>query len=377
MFKSLKNFFISMDHFKSFSKLKKLDTEIVFYLESYNYWIYFESIFNNLIQIYNKKIIYVTSDINDKMLASKNINFKTYYIGTGIIRTIFFSTLNVKSIILTMPDLNNFHIKKSKYKVKYIYLHHSLVSTHMIYNEKAFDSFDAIICVGKHHIREIREREKKFNLKKKILLELGYPKLDVIINRNKNCSLSLNSRKILIAPTWNDVCLIETFGIKIIRKLIENNFKVILRPHPITLQKKSKIIKLICDEFKSSGKLSLDTEYNSLKSFYESEIMISDWSGSALEFAFGLCKPVLFINTPKKILNKNYTRIKSIPIEIFIRNKIGLIINTSDLDKIDAYLADLFKNQKEWKNKISNVREYWLYNKKKSGKLISQYLNDI
>ena len=116
MFKSLKNFFISIDYFKSFLKLKKLDTEIVFYLESYNYWIYFESIFNNLIQIYNKKIIYVTSDINDKMLASKNINFKTYYIGTGIIRTIFFSTLNVKSIILTMPDLNNFHIKKYGYK---------------------------------------------------------------------------------------------------------------------------------------------------------------------------------------------------------------------------------------------------------------------
>ena len=172
------------------------------------------------------------------MLNSKNINFIKYYIGTVIIRTIFFSTLNVKSIVLTMPYINNFYIKKSKYDVKYIYLHHSLVSTHMIYNEKAFDSFDVVICVGKHHVREIREREKKFNLQKKLLLEFGYPKLDVILNKENNYLMNNNSRTVLIAPTWNNVCLTEMYGTKIIQKLIKSKYKVILRPHPITLQKK-------------------------------------------------------------------------------------------------------------------------------------------
>ena len=73
-------------------------------------------ILNSLIKNYNHKIIYLTSDINDKLLKSKDNNFKTYYIGTGIFRTIFFSTLNVKFLVSTLPDLNNFHIKRSKYK---------------------------------------------------------------------------------------------------------------------------------------------------------------------------------------------------------------------------------------------------------------------
>ena len=68
-----------------------------------------------------------------------------------------------------------------------------------------------------------------------------------------------------------------------------------------------KIINNINSKFKNSNRFLLDTEYNSLKSFYKSDIMISDWSGSALEFSFGLCKPVLFIDTPKKILNKKCT----------------------------------------------------------------------
>ena len=147
------NLISAFNGYKNFSKINNQKTKIFFFLENYNYWAYFETIFNSLIKNYNHKIIYLTSDINDKLLKSKDNNFKTYYIGTGIFRTIFFSTLNVKFLVSTLPDLNNFHIKRSKYKVKYLYLHHSLVSTHMIYNEKAFDAFDIIICAGKHHVK--------------------------------------------------------------------------------------------------------------------------------------------------------------------------------------------------------------------------------
>ena len=105
--------------------------------------------------------------------------------------------------------------------------------------------------------------------------------------------------------------------------------------------------------------------------------MISDWSGSALEFSFGLCKPVLFIDTPKKILNKNYKKLKFLSIEVFIRNKIGKIINTNDLENIDVYILSLIKNQKEWRNKISKERKNWLYHQKNSGQLISKYLHNM
>ena len=49
-------------------------------------------------------------------------------------------------------------------------------------------------------------------------------------------------------------------------------------------------------------------------SLLASDVMISDWSGAALEYAFGLEKPVLFIDMPKKINNPEHDRIDCPPL---------------------------------------------------------------
>ena len=55
------------------------------------------------------------------------------------------------------------------------------------------------------------------------------------------------------------------------------------------------------------------------ESLYSSDIMISDWSGVALEYAFALKKPVIFCDLPRKINNKNYLELEIDPIEVSIR----------------------------------------------------------
>ena len=59
------------------------------------------------------------------------------------------------------------------------------------------------------------------------------------------------------------------------------------------------------------------------ESLHAANIMVSDWSGVALEFAFGLEKPVVFIDQPLKLNNAEYSRLKSVPLEILLREKIG------------------------------------------------------
>ena len=63
---------------------------------------------------------------------------------------------------------------------------------------------------------------------------------------------------------------------KIINNLIKKNFYVVLRPHPITLKKKLKLINQINEMFVKSNKFKLDTNLNSLDSILNSDIMISD-----------------------------------------------------------------------------------------------------
>ena len=88
---------------------------IFFYAESSSDWLHMGSILNKLSKT-NFKFYKVSSDIKHQK--------DEIYIGYNTPRTIFFSSLNAKCLVMTMPDLNRFHIKRSQYNVKYIYVFH-------------------------------------------------------------------------------------------------------------------------------------------------------------------------------------------------------------------------------------------------------------
>ena len=68
-------------------------------------------------------------------------------------------------------------------------------------------------------------------------------------------------------------------------------------------------------------------------------MMISDWSGVAIEYALSQAKPTLFIDVPKKINNPDYVEIDITPIEISIRPQIGSIV-LPRLEEITIELLD-------------------------------------
>ena len=86
-----------------------------------------------------------------------------------------------------MPDLETFHIKRSKVQnVHYVHILHSLNSVHVALRKNALDNFDAIFCASKYHIDEIRGAERSYNLPKKILVEQGYCRLENLLEDVKN-----------------------------------------------------------------------------------------------------------------------------------------------------------------------------------------------
>ena len=168
---------------KRFKKLDQKDRSIVFYLEKESDFIFFKPVVEKLTQEYDTKICYVTSSKTDPMLSCNDKNILPFYIGDGVARSNFFINLKATIIVMTMPDLETFHIKRSKvYPVHYVYIFHSLNSTQRAYTNTAFDNFDTIFCTGNYQIIEIQERERKFNLNKKKLVKHGYGRLDTLIN---------------------------------------------------------------------------------------------------------------------------------------------------------------------------------------------------
>ena len=108
--------------------------------------------------------------------------------------------------------------------------------------------------------------------------------------------------QVLIAPSWGENGLLELFADEVIESLLKANCSIIVRPHPRTLHFKPELRFHLLDSFGNNKNFQLDLDSNSFDSFYSSDIMISDWSGSAFEFAFGTLKPVIFVNMPKKLI---------------------------------------------------------------------------
>ena len=162
-------FFSSFLGYQTFNKLNKSNNKkkIIFFSESKNYRNYLI----NLIKTLDKEkksnisIIYLTSDKNDIDQISDNI--KPIYIGTGFFRALLFYSINCDILIMTLTDLNNHEIKKSKFCKNYIYLFHSLVSVHKTYTHEAFKNYDIILCNGEYQKTELRYLEKFFNFKEK------------------------------------------------------------------------------------------------------------------------------------------------------------------------------------------------------------------
>ena len=237
------SFNFELKELSRFENLEQNERQIVFYSEDKNSWFIFESLINELINTYNVSICYVTSSKDEPILKPINEKIKTFCIGEGIARTKFFLNLKADILIMTMPDLETFHIKRSKvYPVHYIHVFHAMVSTHLVYNKEAFDHFDSIFCVGGYQMEEIRSAEKKYNLKSKNLVQYGYSHLDNLI-KTYSSMVKLdeenNPMTILIAPSWGKNGLFESICEKVIEILLNAEFKVILRPHPMS-QKKSK-----------------------------------------------------------------------------------------------------------------------------------------
>jgi len=151
--------------YKRFQALEQKARLITFYAEDVASMMYFEAIIKELTNVMGYKICYLTSAMDDPVLSSDNAKIEAFYIGDGMVRTMLFMNLETDVMVMTMPDLENLYIKRSRlYPVHYVYLFHSIVSTLVTDLKGAFDHYDTILCVGPHHMKEIRLTESFYKM---------------------------------------------------------------------------------------------------------------------------------------------------------------------------------------------------------------------
>ncbi len=334
MFSLIKKFF---QDFLTINKINSAKPKIVFYSEGKSYQKYAY----NLIKYFSKKfpgeVYYISSDRNDHI---KELEILNVYIKSNILLQYLFLSLNADNLFLTITDLNNSILKKNKNVKNYIYYFHGAVSTTKVFTEKAFDNYDTILCNGDYHINEIRQRENIEGLNKKKLIKSGYLYFDYLNSRIEN---SINNKsEVLIAPSWNKNTknYINQDFQKIIKKLLEFNHKVRFRPHPETVKRFPKIMKIYNDLFKTQNFI-FDNNPNNIESMQNAKYLITDNSGISIEFLLILKKPVFFYTDSKKIHNPKFKMYENLgTMEDIIRNKFGYKFNYDQISNINNILRN-------------------------------------
>lgn len=165
--KSLSNFLREVKLFFSslsiLTDLKNVKPKFIFFSENKSYQKYSKPIIEAILSKYPQQIYYFSIQKDDIIENKKITNF---FVNPFLLK-FFFNNVKAENMFLTLTDLGNHFIKKTKNIEKYIYYFHSPISTIKSYTPKAFDNYDIIMCNGKFQINEIETRETLKNLPKK------------------------------------------------------------------------------------------------------------------------------------------------------------------------------------------------------------------
>ena len=264
----------------------------------------------------------------------------------------FIPFLNVDHVITLDAGETPIHRRS-----KLIHIPHSLASMHVIYPEGAFDHFDYIFCAGPHHLRELTQMLRKREIRNCTLIPAGY---EIVDRWMSHTTTNTNTPPvILFAPSWGEFNALALKGIEIITALVDE-YEVILRPHGMSLVEDAKTLDIIRQRFGDHPRFSFDLSADSSPSARRADLLISDWSGIAFEYALAFLKPVVFIDGLMKVFNPNWNRYLPEPgIEKTEREKIGVVVQ--DMETLRSVVIDLLSTADSWKEKIRSARETLLF----------------
>lgn len=364
------------DYKAFFSTINK---KVVFYSEKSGYYKYFKSTIETLIAKSNLTIHYVTSDPQDAIfqLAETQPQIKPYYIGEKKL-IVLMMKMDADMVLLTLPDLNRFHLKRSYVRedVHYVYLPHDMLSTNMGFSKGALDHYDAIMCAGPHQMKEIRETEALYHLPEKALIPAGYGLIEALISHYEEAPpVTTGAPKILIAPSWQKDNLFDSCLEPLLESLLQGDYHLVLRPHPEYTKRFPTRMQSIVERYPPEiyPNITFELDFSVNHSIFDSALLITDWSAIAFEFSYCTLKPSLFVNTEIKVLNEDYPLYKNLSTEVTLRNKIGIAVEKSQVSQALDLIKPLLEDQ-DFPQKILKTREENLFPLGKSGEVSAQYV---
>jgi hypothetical protein len=335
----------------------KIAYPIVIYTEDKRYYHVFNDIINEFENRQYSIMVYV-SDNDDPFLSHDYKFVKVENIGKGYKAYSKLAFMNADVCLMTTPGLDVFHLKRSKFVKHYSHIPHNLTEC-LGYRLFGLDYYDSILLNFSKSGDYIRELEKKRNLPSKELVVVGSPIMDSMAKSLPTNSVKENKVTVLLAPSWGKNAILANYGEKLIEKLTNTPFLIIIRPHPQSLISEKDLIQNLQEKFKNANNIQWDFSTDNLQTMAKSDILITDFSGIIHEFVFFFNKPCIYsLSTYNKEIY-DYGDIDGITYRFKTLEKLGKELNLENIDNIEEMINSLIKSTQISKDIMEVKNEFW------------------
>ena len=193
-----------------------------------------------------------------------------------------------------------------------------------------------------------------YNYKREIIQVLGFPRFD-------NLERAQTNRQILIMPSWRKKLLyappqyiMDSEYFRAMNSLINNknlielakkyDYKIIFKPHPRVYD--------YIDLFDTNDYVEIDFESTYQELFKSSDLMITDYSSVAFDFAY-MKKPLIYYQYADDYnFDEGYFKYKSMGF--------GEVVSTQDelTNTVEDYLENDCKMKEEYESQVDNFYKY-------------------
>lgn len=367
------------EDYKRFFKV--VNKHLVFYSEKSGFYKYFQGCIEELLRRSNITIHYITSDPKDQIfeLAKSEPRIKPYYIGEKKLITLMMK-MDADIVVMTMPDLDNFHIKRSYVRkdIEYIYMvHYGIGSSNLILRKLSLAHFDTVFCAGPKQMEELRKEEVVYNLPARNLAPCGYSLFDKIMAEYAGKAEAAHIKpQIIIAPSWQQDNILDSCIDELLGSLLNGSYQVVVRPHPEYVKRYGNRLESSQNRWREHiGKdLTVQTDFSANNTVFESDLLITDWSTICYEFSFATKKPTLFMDTPLKAMNPDWRKLGIEPLDITIRNQIGISVKPEEARYVLPVVEEMLSDKDKYREKIEAALQENLYNPGRSAEFESDYI---
>ena len=332
--------------------------EIVFFSFCKRYWNIFKPLCDEM-EKRTQSVLYLTASPDDPMLNENYQYIRTEFIGEGNRSFVRMNFLKATIVLSSTPGLDVYQWKRSKDTDWYVHILHAANDVTM-YRMFGLDYYDAVLVSGEYQIAQLRAMERQRNLPEKETVMAGLPGMDELYKRLQTAPKPDNKiTTVLLAPSWGAKSILNTYGKRIIEKMIATGYNIIIRPHPQSLVSEKEMIDEMQGTFPDNDLLEWNFDNDNFDVLNRSDIMISDYSGVMFEFTLVFGKPLIYADVSFDKDPYDAGWLAEEPWTFRSLNKLGRQLTEDLLDKLKE-LIDYCLNAEEIKEGREQARkETW------------------